>query len=171
MGGHVIVEAAAQMPGRVIGLVGVDTFQIVGVEKTLEEVRKALPPPAGFEAALRDWLSQRAFPPGSDPSLVKDVSDGMCLTPPEIAIPVHGEMMMNGPRQGEGLTELNLRTITINKLGGPMPEDFADYGIQVVRMPDVGHFCMMEDPETFNRLLLEAIDQFLEADGTRVLES
>ena len=32
------------------------------------------------------------------------------------------------------------------------------YGVEVVIMPGVGHFLMMEDPERFNRLLETEID-------------
>ena len=167
MGGFVIVEAARQMPERVIGLIGADTFQIVGERKTKEEVRKVLSPPGGFEAALREWLSQRAFPPGSDPALVEQIADGMCSTPPDIAIPVHEEMMTNGQCQGEGLLELRMKTITINRSDGSMPEAFAQYGIEVMPMPGVGHFVMLEDPKTFNRLLEEAIGKLMEPETSK----
>ena len=86
---------------------------------------------------------------------------------PEIAIPVFDEMMTSGLRQGEGLLELRLRTITINKSGGSMPEAFADFGIEVVSMSDVGHFVMLEDPKTFNRLLLEAIEQLIKPEDSQ----
>lgn len=158
MGGFVIVEAARQMPEKVVGLIGADTFQVVGERTTKEEVSRTLPPPSGFVAAMRQWLSESAFLPGADPTLVKEVVEGMCSTPPEIAIPVHNEMMSNGQRQGEGLLELRLKTITINRGDGHGDaETFEKHGIEVVRMPGVGHFVMLEDPETFNRLLTEAI--------------
>ena len=32
---------------------------------------------------------------------------------------------------------------------------------QVVYMPDVGHFAMMEDPDTFNRLLGEIVKEIV----------
>jgi pimeloyl-ACP methyl ester carboxylesterase len=34
------------------------------------------------------------------------------------------------------------------------------HGVRAVVMPGVAHFLMMEDPETFNRLLDEAIEGF-----------
>ena len=162
MGGFVIVEAARQMPVHVIGLIGVDTFQIVGERHTKDEVRKSLPPPAGFEAALRTWLTQK-FPPGSDPALVEQITDEMCSTPTEIAYPVHDEMMTNGQRQGEGLLELGMKTITINQSDGHRDAAaFAKHRIEVMPMPGVGHFVMLEDPKTFNRLLEEAIVKLME---------
>jgi pimeloyl-ACP methyl ester carboxylesterase len=35
------------------------------------------------------------------------------------------------------------------------------YGIEVVPMSGVGHFVMLEDPQTFNRLLDEAVKKCL----------
>jgi pimeloyl-ACP methyl ester carboxylesterase len=35
------------------------------------------------------------------------------------------------------------------------------YGIEVVLMSGVGHIVMMEDPETFNALISEAISDFV----------
>jgi pimeloyl-ACP methyl ester carboxylesterase len=163
MGGFVIVEAARQMPERVVGLIGADSFQIVGERNTKAVVSKSLPPPADFESALRTWLSQK-FPPGSDPALVEQIADEMCSTPPEIAYPVHDEMMTNGQRQGEGLLELKMKTITINESDGQSDADaFAKYDIEVMPMSGGGPFVMLEDPETFNRLLAKAIDAIVTA--------
>ena len=39
------------------------------------------------------------------------------------------------------------------------------YGIKVLLMSRVGHFAMMEDPGTFNRLLEEIIEKFCETKG------
>ena len=46
----------------------------------------------------------------------------------------------------------------------PLPptdaESLGRYGVSAVTMPEAGHFPMMEDPDTFNRLLAEAIEGF-----------
>jgi pimeloyl-ACP methyl ester carboxylesterase len=39
-------------------------------------------------------------------------------------------------------------------------ESLGRYGVGAVTMPKAGHFPMMEDPDTFNRLLAEAIEGF-----------
>ena len=39
-------------------------------------------------------------------------------------------------------------------------ESLGRYGVSAVTMPEAGHFPMMEDPDTFNRLLAEAIEGF-----------
>jgi pimeloyl-ACP methyl ester carboxylesterase len=60
------------------------------------------------------------------------------------------------------LQELKLPVIAINP--DAPPTDTASmqrYGVEVVLMPGVGHFLMMEDPERFNPLLRAAIDKVL----------
>ena len=37
------------------------------------------------------------------------------------------------------------------------------YGIEVILMSGVGHFMMLEDPQTFNRLLDEAVQKCIHA--------
>jgi pimeloyl-ACP methyl ester carboxylesterase len=39
-------------------------------------------------------------------------------------------------------------------------ESLGRYGVTVVAMPVVGHFLMLEDPATFNRLLGEVVAGF-----------
>jgi pimeloyl-ACP methyl ester carboxylesterase len=45
--------------------------------------------------------------------------------------------------------------ITSNVL--PMAFDAKRVGIEIVRMSNVGHFCMLEKPHRFNRLLEKAV--------------
>jgi pimeloyl-ACP methyl ester carboxylesterase len=36
----------------------------------------------------------------------------------------------------------------------------ARHGVRAVLMPKVGHFAMLEDPDAFNRVLAETIEEF-----------
>ena len=44
MGGTVIAEAARLMPGRIIGLIGIDTLQNIEYPMTREELKKMIDP-------------------------------------------------------------------------------------------------------------------------------
>jgi len=50
--------------------------------------------------------------------------------------------------------ESNAQNLQVVKSFAPSFESF-----QVLVVPEVGHFIMMEEPETFNRLLTQAIDR------------
>jgi ABC-type uncharacterized transport system ATPase subunit len=68
-----------------------------------------------------------------------------------------------------GLHEVKAPKITINAESW-RPTNMAAmqrYGIEVVPMSRVGHCVMMEDPQTFNRLMDEAVKKFIH---TRALQ-
>ena len=70
MGGPVIVAAARQMPGRVIGLVGVDTFRRIEEEVTEEQLDAFTAPfRKDFKGATHRFV-RGMFPAGADTALV-----------------------------------------------------------------------------------------------------
>ena len=59
------------------------------------------------------------------------------------------------------LLQLTVPVVAINPGRWPTDtESLGRYGVSAVTMPEAGHFPMMEDPDTFNRLLAEAIEGF-----------
>jgi len=63
-----------------------------------------------------------------------------------------------------GLQEITVPKITINTSERPTNTEVAQrQGIEVRWMAGVGHFGMMEDAQTFNRLLDEAVQKCLHA--------
>ena len=86
MGGPVSIEAANKLKGKVIGLVGADTFQNLG--KTIPDslISPFLKPfRDNFPAATKEFVKSM-FLTNADPVLVKMVVDKMSSAPPEIAI-------------------------------------------------------------------------------------
>ena len=156
MGGSVIVEAALRIPERVIGLIGVDTFQSFENTQAQEQIDEGMPSQDSFLEVLLDWV-HNVFPPGSDPALIQKITDDMSAAPLEIALDALYEMG-SYRNKGAGLLELKKPAITINRGDKPSDVEAArEYGMEVVFQPDVGHFGMLEDPENSNRLLSEAV--------------
>jgi len=82
----------------------------------------------------------------------------MSSAPPEVAISALDETLKNEPHVRDALAELKLPVITINPDTAPIDEaSLEKHGVEVIRMPGVGHFLMMENPAGFNPLLAEAI--------------
>ena len=81
MGGDVIPEAALRLPGRVVGLIWVDTYKKLGQGRSPEEVQafvaKLRP---DFVKATRD-LVRSMFVTTSDPALVERVALDMSAAP------------------------------------------------------------------------------------------
>ena len=160
MGGDVIVEAARRLPGRVEGLVWVDVYRRLGTPRTPEQLEAFLAPlRIDFVESTRT-LVRGMFPPGADPSLVERVVADMSSAPPAIALPA-AEAARTYDREVPGaLRRLNLPIFAINPESPPSDlESLRLHGIEVVLMPGVGHFPMMENPESFNPMLRGVIEK------------
>lgn len=162
MGGDVIVEVALTLPGRVAGLVWVDVYNTLGGSRTREEIEEFMQPfRANFATATRAFV-QRMFVPDSDPELTERVAAGMSSAIPEVAVRVMEQAVSNDDAILAALPELKAPIVAINP--GYRPTDIEAlqrHGVRTILLPGVGHFLMMEDPDTFNRLLGETIEDFL----------
>jgi pimeloyl-ACP methyl ester carboxylesterase len=163
MGGDVIAEAARRLPGRVVGLVWLDTYKQLGRGRTAEEVEAfAAKFRANFVDTTRVFV-RGMFLPSSDRSLVERVAMDMSAAPPTVALGAMESAFSYSRTMPRTLVQLNLRVIAINPDNGPTDvASLQRYGVQVIFMPGVGHFLMMEDAERFNGLLRTAIDKLIQ---------
>jgi pimeloyl-ACP methyl ester carboxylesterase len=160
LGGPVAIEAALLLPGKAIGVVGVDTFQSLDYKITPEEARQRA------EAFRQDYsgsvkeMVRALFHPDADPALVADAERRMAHTPPEAAYSMF--MSMAGYDNGAAVRKLTVPLRAIN--GDLYPTDIqavrkvkADF--DAVILPHTGHYPMIERPEEFNRRLAEIVAQ------------
>jgi pimeloyl-ACP methyl ester carboxylesterase len=159
MGGDVIVEAARQLPGRVAGLVWVDTYKQLGTFRTPQEIEAfAAPFRASFVATTRDFV-HHLFLPTADPALVERIAADMSAAPPDIALAAMVSAIAFDRRIPPALAELKLPVIAINPAQPPTDAaSLGRHGVGVLLMANVGHFPMLEGPERFNAILRTAID-------------
>jgi pimeloyl-ACP methyl ester carboxylesterase len=164
MGGDVIVEAALRLPGRVTGLVWVDTYSSLGETESDDQIEEFIAPfRADFVTCTRDFVTQM-FPPGSDPELVEWIAADMSSAPPEVALDAIKYAVANEPAAVAGLRDAAVPVTAINPDYEPTDvESLERHGVKVVLVSGVGHFLMMEDPTSFNRVLGETIEH-LEAE-------
>jgi pimeloyl-ACP methyl ester carboxylesterase len=159
MGGPTIVEAARQKPEKVIGLVGVDTFQDLEQHLTAEQIDKMLEPVrANYTGAVRYIVRTTMFVPGSDSLLAEQITTQMSSARPETGIDaVRNLFEWKGE---EAFNALSIPKWTINSdYQKTNTQVAAKYGLQVELMSGVGHFVMLEDAQTFNKLLSGIITQ------------
>jgi pimeloyl-ACP methyl ester carboxylesterase len=160
MGGYVIIEAAKRMPERVIGLVGIDTFHNFETEYPKEQIKEFISGFKGNFVKNTDGFVRNMFTPGSDPNIVDKIAEDMSSAPPWIGISSLQEYFNYDVK--EALKEVRVPIYCINsdllatdvEVGRRHASSF-----EVKLMPGMGHFIMIEDPETFNRLLTETIDE------------
>ena len=162
MGGDVTVEAARRLRGRVAGIVWVDAYRKLGEPQTDEQVRATMAPfQAAFQESTRTFV-RGMFPSGSDRTLVERVAADISKAPPAIALPTMESAFTYGRELAEALRELSLPVVAINPDYKPTDrESMKRFGVDVVIMPAVGHFLMMEDPRNFNRLLRDVVEALL----------
>jgi pimeloyl-ACP methyl ester carboxylesterase len=161
MGGDVIVEAALRLGDRVAGLVWVDTYSTLGEPQTDDEIEAFLAPfREDFVTATRAMV-RRLFTPDADAELVEWVASEMSAAPPEIAINALQSAVSNDRGVLAGLRQLNAPVVAINPDARPTDtQALRRHGVKTVLVSGVGHFLMMEDPDRFNRLLGEVIEEF-----------
>jgi pimeloyl-ACP methyl ester carboxylesterase len=163
MGGPVVVEAARLLPGRVVGVIGADTLRDIGstpmpaaqLEQLLVPFRR------DFPAAARGFVTATFFTPKSDPKLIQWIADDMSQAPPGLAIAsiislVNWDWQAALSGQQYPLVAINAEAVPTDaeRIRKSYPR------FQLKTMTGVGHFNMMEDPATFDRLVDESVRGF-----------
>ena len=159
MGGPVVLAAGNRLKGRVAAVVGVDTLRDISQRRTPAEIDERVARlDADFVGDTRRVVSDM-FVAQSDPTLKDWVVDDMASAPPRVAKSAMRGMSAYDARAG--IAGLGVPLALINsdyRPNNPAPVAAAAQSFTYIEMSDVGHFVMMEDPETFNRHLEEIIE-------------
>jgi len=170
MGGPVTIEAARLLKNRVIGIIGVDTFNTVGAPAPTRAQIDAIVKPfeADFIGHTRELVVQHLFVPGRDTELANKVAYDMSLSPPRVAVPslrALFEYDFNEP-----LKDLAVPIVAIDSdLGEPVNEARIRNVLpkfHAVVIPGTGHFLMLEDAARFNPALETEIQALLASQGS-----
>jgi pimeloyl-ACP methyl ester carboxylesterase len=160
MGGDVIAEAARSLPGKVAGLVMVDSYKEFK-NRSREEVDKMMERFQGddFKDQVKTFV-KALFVDKSNPALVEKVSNDMASAPKNIAVSSLQSSLDHNREMPRLLQELKLPVFAINADTPPTDMNSMKlYDVQVLTMSGVGHFLMMENPEGFNKILNRALDK------------
>jgi pimeloyl-ACP methyl ester carboxylesterase len=165
LGGPVVIEAALLLPGRVLGVVGIDTFQDLGHPETPEYAQQASDARRQRAAAFRqDYAaSMKAmikilFHPDADPAVVADAERRMMRTPPAV-----GEAVMASLADYDYTAAARKLTVPLRAINGDLfPTDVqaarkVKPDFDAVIMKHMGHYPMLERPEEFDRLVAETV--------------
>ena len=158
LGGPVAIEAALLLPGRALGVVGVDTFQRVDYTYPTEEARaRAQAFRADYAGTLKQMVKM-LFHADADPGLMADAERRMSRTPPDTAYAMF--MSMAGYDMAAPVRRLTVPLRAIN--GDIYPTDVpgvrkikADFN--AIIMTHMGHYPMIERPDEFNRHVAEVV--------------
>ena len=162
LGGPVSLDAAQRMPGRVIGVIAVDTLRNVEIQATaemLERIASAFE--TDFNGTMRAFLPQ-FFLPDADPELVQWVIERSLAADHEMAAAIMRDQ--GNVNQKTLLSSASVPVRGINAAAGqPGPpataietnRQYADF--DAVFIDGVGHFLQLENPEQFNRQLRKVL--------------
>jgi pimeloyl-ACP methyl ester carboxylesterase len=162
MGGSVIAEATRLMPGRVIGLIGIDTLGNIEYPMTHEEFKKMIAPlEKNFQTGSRQFVGGM-ISPQTDPQLRDWILSDIAAAPPGVALSAMTEMMTQyiTGEAAKIFEQIRIPVITVN--GDLWPIDYEAnrrhmFSYDAIVLKKADHFLMMNRPEEFNRALKKAI--------------
>lgn len=161
MGGPVALMAAARMPDRVIGVIGVDTLHDVSKKFDKKAMAPVLQNLADdFPGFLSRFMEQNGTAnPDTDPALVDRLTRDALANDPKMALDLMRSFLEFD--LAEVLKACPVPVRCINASGAAWPTNieanrrYSDF--DAVLMDNVGHWLMLERTEEFNRLLKEQI--------------
>jgi pimeloyl-ACP methyl ester carboxylesterase len=156
MGGPVSLEAARLMPGRVVGIVPVDTLQDAGGPRLPQEQLDAIIQQlqADFKGATERLMNEYLFAPGSPAAVKAQLIAAAQARPPAVAVAVMRGAAAYDPRPVLGEITVPVRAINSDMNATNVEGNRALMpGFDVVVIKGVGHYPMMEDPAGFNAAL------------------
>lgn len=169
LGGPAVLEAARRMPGRVAGLVLVDSWVDFEAKLPAEEIEKYLSAlQADYRATTTATLSQYFFSASTPEPVKARVLETVLSGPQEIGVAVARSSMAYDPLPA--LREIKAPICAISSDLFPTNlEGNRKYvpSYQAAIMKGVGHYLMLEQPEAFNELLAWALRELARSGGGR----
>jgi pimeloyl-ACP methyl ester carboxylesterase len=165
LGGPVALEAARRMPGRVLGVVCVETMHDAEVRIDPEQNEQAV---SGLEGSFPESMAgfvRAAFADGADSAVVEWVIEKAVATNQPAAIGLARDVANLDFSVLLSAAGVPVRAINAAARPPAVPQTeievnrrYADFDARI--MEDVGHFLMLERPEEFNAMLREVLAGF-----------
>ncbi len=164
MGAIVALEAARTLGERVSGIIAVDSLKSIGQPPMPRAQFDELVKPfrSDFIAHMHEFVAQYLFSKDAAPAFVRKVADDMAHASPQVAVPSLEALYRY---DFSALAEIHVPIIAINSDLHMTTDDArikkSAPTFRSIVVPGTGHFLMMESPERFNPLLLQAIDSLM----------
>ena len=166
MGGQVIAEAARLMPDRVIGLIGVDTFDNIEYPLTRKELEQMIAPLVDdFQVGTRDFVAGM-IRPDTDPRIRDWILADMSSAPPWVALSALEEMMQQYIAGDAAKIFEQIKAPVVCVSGDLWPINAEAnrrhmQSFEAVVLSNADHFLMLDRPYAFNQGLEQAVHTIL----------
>jgi pimeloyl-ACP methyl ester carboxylesterase len=166
MGGPVIAEAARLMPGRVIGLIGIDTLENIEYPLTRKELDQMMAPlKKDFRTGSQQFVKEMIRP--STDSLIRDwILSDMSAAPPAVSLSAMNELMSQfiTGESAKIFDEIRIPVVTVNSDMWPINYEANHrhmFSFDAIVLKEADHFLMMNRAGEFNRALEKAINKIM----------
>jgi pimeloyl-ACP methyl ester carboxylesterase len=163
MGGPVIAYTAPLLPGRVAGLVAVDTFLNIEQKFTKEQLEMFIAPlRKDFVQGTKGFIRMFSFTPETDPELIDKILNDMSSAPAEVGLSAMEEMFNSDI--SAALDKVKVPVYCVNADKFPTNVEAGKrhtVSFNVKTLPKTGHFLMLEKPDDFNKLLHETLKELV----------
>jgi pimeloyl-ACP methyl ester carboxylesterase len=158
MSGAIVIQAAVDMPDRVVGVVPVDTLQDAGKTDSPAEVDAFFAELHAHYAPTVEKLIRAIVPRTADPALVQRIIAFELANDPAIMAPILENNWRFSTK--EPFAKVGVPVIAVN--ADLFPTNVAgnqalNPKYQVRLVEGVGHWPMLEAPQRFNALLVQAV--------------
>jgi pimeloyl-ACP methyl ester carboxylesterase len=164
LGGPVAIEAALLLPGKVLGVVGIDTFQSLSYKMTSQQARERADAFRDDYAGSLKQMVQSLFHRDADPATLADAERRMARTSPQVAYSLF--LSFGDYDVAASARHLRVPLLAIN--GDLYPTDTeavrkvkADFEVFV--MKHTGHYPMLERPAEFDRLVAAVVHRLAQS--------
>jgi pimeloyl-ACP methyl ester carboxylesterase len=159
MGGPIVVEATRRMPGRVQAIVPVDVLQNVETKVDpvqLEQVFKQLR--ADYKGTTTGFMNQLLFSPNTPAAVKNRMISEVTSRPPELSIAILEGIIGYNPVPALREIKVPIRAINgdLNPTNLEVNRKYApQFDAAIIK--GSGHYPMLENPERFNELLTDIL--------------
>lgn len=161
MGGPVSLAAAPLLPGRVVAIIGVDTFHDAEYKWTEDDLAYIETLKTDFQNTVRGAL-KGSMPEDVDPELLAWILDGAAVQDQTMAVGLMTDMSRRDISALMATAKVPIRCINAAPTFGsaqPTKTDvnrkYADF--DAVLIDKAGHYLMLEKPKEFNERLAEIL--------------
>lgn len=167
MSGDVVTAVTDSIPGKIIGLIGVDNFKGTIDAYSKEELEQYgaffAAMHANYDSAVTRFGYATLFPPNyTDSAIMKKIITDILATDTSVSIKTMEAMMQSELTTKERLSKLSIPVHVITSEYAPTNKTqmnaVCKAGFKERIIKGVGHYPMVEEANEFNRLLVETIN-------------